>query len=158
MAKEKKLDKKDITILNILQENARTSNVDIAKKLKMAPSAILERLRKLEKDGYIEGHFTRVNAQKVDYPLIAMVFVKTKVANFGHQLDERLSSVPFVQEVYRTAGEASYLLKVRARDTEHLADILQTEIGSVEGVASTNSVMMLKTVKQTISLPLVAHK
>ena len=70
------IDGTDAIILKILQSNARTSNAEIARQVGLAPSAVFERIRKLEERGVIEGYAARVNPRAVELPLLAYVFVR----------------------------------------------------------------------------------
>ena len=70
------LDPTDLRILALLQANARTSNADIARDLDMAPSAILERIKKLEQKGFVTGYEARLAAKKLGLGLTAFVFVR----------------------------------------------------------------------------------
>ena len=72
------IDETDRQILNILQENARTPNAEIARQVGMAPSAVLERVRRLETKGVIEGYETRLNPEALGLGLLAFVFVRTR--------------------------------------------------------------------------------
>jgi Lrp/AsnC family leucine-responsive transcriptional regulator len=147
------IDEIDRTILRILQKDARTSNADIARKVKMAPSGILSRLRKLEESGVIERHETRVNAKAAGRGLTAFTFVHAQEAVGSTKTGQKLASIAGVQEVHYTAGTAAYLLKLRVADTEALADIL-SHIGNIPTVRDTNSVIVLRTIHETSEIPI----
>ena len=147
------IDDIDRKILNILQENARTSNADIARQVGMAPSAILERVRKLERRGVIQGYTARVNPQALGLGLTAFTFVQTQEKVGSVDTGDLLAAVPGVQEVHYAAGVASFLIKVRVEDTAGLARLLK-EIGLIPTVRDTNSTIVLLTVKETSRLPL----
>lgn len=146
------IDDIDKKILNILQDNARTSNADIARQVGMAPSAILERVRKLERKNVILGYAARVNPKALGLGLTAFTFVQTQEQVGSIDTGEMLAAVPGVQEVHYAAGTASFLIKVRVADTAALADILK-EIGRIPTVRDTNSTIVLLTVKESSSLP-----
>jgi Lrp/AsnC family leucine-responsive transcriptional regulator len=147
------IDEIDSKILHILQKDARTSNADIARKVKMAPSGILSRLRKLEESGVIEKHETRVNAKAVGRGLTAFTFVHAQEAVGSTKTGQKLAAIPGVQEVHYTAGTAAYLLKLRVADTEALAKMLNL-IGSIDTVRDTNSVIVLRTIHETSEIPI----
>lgn len=147
------IDEIDRRILMILQKNARTSNADIARSVHMAPSAVLERVRKLERRGIIAGYEARIDPAAVDLDLTAFTFVKTDEPVGAIDTGEQLAAVPGVQEVHYVAGTAAYLLKVRAPDTRALAQLLKV-IGRLPTVRDTNSTVVLQTVKETGALPL----
>lgn len=149
------IDEIDRKILIILQGNARTSNADIARAVSMAPSAVLERVRKLERRGVITGYEARIDPSAVELDLTAFTFVKTDEPVGAIDTGEQLAAVPGVQEVHYVAGTAAYLIKVRAPDTRALADLLKV-IGRLSTVRDTNTTVVLQTVKETGALPLVA--
>ena len=148
------LDATDRTILELLQANGRTSNADIARKLDMAPSAILDRIRKLEQRGIILGYSTRINPVAVGLGLTAFVMVRTEERAGSAAIGQALSRQPEVLEVHHVAGEDCYLVKVRVPDTEALSRLLRERFGRLKGVRGTRTTIVLSTVKDTAVLPL----
>ncbi|HEX5716850.1 MAG TPA: Lrp/AsnC family transcriptional regulator [Thermoanaerobaculia bacterium] len=148
------IDATDLQILTILQSNARTSNADIARQVGMAPSAILERIRKLEQRGIIQGYEARIDPRALGLGLLAYVAVRTDERVGDECAGERLARIPEVQEVHHVAGEDCYLLKVRVRDAKALGRLLQEQIKAVEPVRSTRTTVVLDTLRETSLLPL----
>lgn len=148
------LDATDRQILDILQGNARIANADIARQVGMAPSAVLERVRKLEKRGVITGYSTRLDAGNLGLGLLAFILVRTQESMTEISTGLALSRVPGVQEVHHVAGEDCYLVKVRAADPESLGLLLRQELGKISTVVSTRSTIVLETVKESAELPL----
>lgn len=148
------IDATDLQILTILQSNARTSNADIARQVGMAPSAILERIRKLEQRGVIQGYEARIDPQALGLGLLAYVAVRTDEKAGDECAGEQLARIPEVQEVHHVAGEDCYLLKVRVKDAKALGRLLQDQIKGVEPVRSTRTTVVLDTLRETSLLPL----
>src|SRR5690606_1523154 len=148
------MDSTDHQILEILQQNARTSNAEIARRVGMAPSAVFERIRKLEERGVIAGYQARLDARAPGLPLVAFVFVRTAEPPGACDAAARLSAVPGVQEVHHIAGEDCYLVKVRAADPEALGRLLREEFGAIGTDRSTRTTIVLETIKETAELPL----
>ncbi len=148
------LDETDTAILGLLQENARIANAEIARRVDMAPSAVYERIRKLEERGLIRGYEARLGARELGWGLVAFVFVRSNDSPGGVATSERLAALPEVQEVHHVAGEDCFLLKVRAADTLALSRLLRERIGAVTTVTSTRTTIVLDTVKETGRLPL----
>ena len=148
------IDSTDRQILNILQQNARTSNAEIARQIDMAPSAIFERIRKLEERGVLAGYEARVSPRAVGLGLVAFIFVRAEDRAGGTTTGTRLAEVPEVLEVHHIAGEDCYLVKVRTADTESLGVLLRDGIGSIPAVHSTRTTIVLGTVKESTRLPL----
>lgn len=141
----------DIKILNIIQEDGRIANAEIARQVGLAPSAVLERLRKLEERGVIRGYAAEIDAAQVGFGLTAFVFVRTSVCG---NLDQTLAQIPEVLEVHDVAGEDCYLLKVRVRNTEELGNLLREKLKAIPEIISTRTTVVLQTIKETTALPL----
>ncbi len=146
------IDETDTQILNMLQQDARVSNAEIARQVNLAPSAVLERVRKLEERKVIRGFTASLDPKQVGLGLIAFVFVRTNECGDG--TDQMLAQIPEVLEVHDVAGEDSYLLKVRAEDPEDLAVLLREKLKAIPTVISTRTTVVLQTVKETTALPL----
>jgi Lrp/AsnC family leucine-responsive transcriptional regulator len=141
-------------ILNILQQDARTSNAEIARQLGMAPSAILERIRKLETAGIIQGYEARINPRALGLGLVAFIMVRTSDRLAEKITGEQLAAIPEVQEIHHVAGDDCYLVKIRTADTESLGQLLREQFGRLEAISSTRTTIVLHTVKETSQLPI----
>jgi Lrp/AsnC family leucine-responsive transcriptional regulator len=131
------IDETDQKILSIVQNNARTPNAEIARQVGMAPSAVLERIRKLEGLG-----------------LVAFISVRTRDPYGSLETAENIAKMPEVLEVHHTAGEDCYLVKVRTRDTESLGQFLRIKLGENKNVTYTRTTIVLDTLKESTQLPL----
>jgi Lrp/AsnC family leucine-responsive transcriptional regulator len=150
------IDTKDIEILTILQENARTSNAEIARRVSLAPSAVFERIRKMEERGVIRGYAASIDPHVVERALLAFIFVRSRDTVGSLRAAEALAQIPEVLEVHDVAGEDCYLLKVRVRDAEAVGTLLRERIGPIRQISSTRTTIVLETVKETSALPLPA--
>ncbi len=148
------MDGNDLKILKILQDDARTSNAEIARLVDMAPSAILERIRKLEERGVIRGYAARLDPAALERRLLAFVFVTTDASLHDEEVVRAVERLPEVLEVHDVAGEDSYLLKVRVADNEELHRFLREKLARVKRVSSTRTVFVLKSWKETSALPI----
>ena len=142
----------DNQILHIMQKDARIANVEIARQVGLAPSAVLERVRKLEERGVIRGYAAELDPAQIGFGLTAFIFVRTK--DCSDEADRLLAAIPEVLEVHDVAGDEDYLLKVRAKDTEDLARILREKLKNVPNVISTRTTVVLRTIKETTALPI----
>jgi Lrp/AsnC family leucine-responsive transcriptional regulator len=152
------LDTIDRAILESLQANARISNADIARQLHMAPSAILDRIRKLELRGIIRGYTARIDPTSVGLGLTAFILVRTEERVGTGTIGDALARIPEVLEVHHVAGEDCYLVKVRVPDTEGLSHLLRERFGRLRGVRNTRSTIVLSTVKESQALPLMSRE
>lgn len=148
------IDDIDGKILSILQSDARTSNAEIARRLAMAPSAILERIRKLETRGLIDGYEARLNPKALNMGLLAFIYVRADERIGSRVIGDELAAFPEVQEVHHIAGEDCYLLKVRVADTNALSDLLRQRLGPIDAIRSTRTTIVLSTIKETAQIPL----
>ncbi|MVZ67114.1 winged helix-turn-helix transcriptional regulator [Sphingobacterium sp. DK4209] len=149
MAKlEYSLDQIDLQILRIMQDNARTNNADIARELGMAPSAILERVKKLEQKDVILQYNARINPAALDQKMLSFIFIKTQDIIGVQKVGLLLAEIPDVLEVHDIAGEDGYLIKVRTNDSAGLVDLMRNTLSKVEGIISTRTTIVLETVKE----------
>lgn len=148
------IDEINSRILTLIQENARISNAEIARRLGMATSAIFERIRKLEEQGIILGYEGRLKAKALGLGLLAFVFVRADERAGSGRVGEQLANIPEALEVHHIAGEDCYLVKVRAADTEDLGRLLREKFGAIEAVRSTRTTIVLSSVKETGRLPI----
>lgn len=140
------IDDIDIHILEILQEKARIPNAEVARQVGMAPSAVLERIRKLEERGIIEGYEVRLNPACFHQGLSAFVFIEVDGTDEAYAA---LAGIPSVQEVHQVVGPDGFLVKLRTADHTTLAKILRHQIQPLDGVKSTRTQVVLETVKET---------
>ena len=150
------IDEVDGIILDLLQENARISQADVARAVGLAPSAVLERIRKLEARGVVKGYTALLDPNALDQRMLAFVAVRSAEAPGDESVARALAQCPEVLELHHVAGDDCYLLKVRARDAEHVGQLLRHRFGRIPGVVSTRTTIVLETVKETPRLPLRA--
>src|ERR1044072_1439237 len=141
----------DKQILEIIQQDARITNADIARQVNLARWAVLERGGKLEERVLIRGYSADIDPRQVGFGLTVFVSVRTSDCA---KVEGALSAIPEVLEVHDVAGEGCYLLKVRTKDTEELAKLLREKIKPIPNVLGTRTTVVLKTFKETTALPL----
>ena len=142
------LDKVDLGILRMLQDNARVSNADIARELNMAPSAVLERVKKLEQKKVIRQYTARINPAPLQQKLLAFIFMKAADGLGCSTTGKELAKLPEVQEVHHIAGEDCYLVKIRTTDSASLMDLMRTKLSKFPNILSTRTTIVLETVKE----------
>ena len=153
--KDYPLDQIDCQILSMMQKNARISNADIARELQMAPSAILQRVKKLEQKHIILQYTTRINPSALEQNLLTYVFIKCSDGVGSTETAAALASIPEVQEVHHISGEDCYLVKIRTVDSAALLTLLRLTIGKIPTVISTRTTIVLETIKeqQQLTIP-----
>ena len=151
-------DEIDAAIMDALQSDARTANADIARRLGMAPSAIHERIRKLEQRGLIRGYEAKLDPVQAGFGLLVFLFVRTSEKVGAIEAARLIARIPEVLEVHHVAGDDCYLVKLRVRDTARLSRVMREELGEIESITSTRTTIVLETIKETSALPLRTEK
>lgn len=146
----------DLRILELLQNDGRLSNVDLAKAVGLTPAPTLERVRKLESAGYIRGYAAHLDGAALGCGTTAFVSVVLQ----SHRLDtsvrfrEACERLPEVLECHHIAGEEDFLLKVvTAGPAEYERFVLET-LTRVTGIEKVKTTFVLSTSKMTTALPL----
>lgn len=151
------IDEKDRRILEILQQDGRVTNVELARAVELTPAATAERVRKLEERGLLKGYTALLDPHGLGLGLLAFIFVrvddKDDLLGRAESTAEALAALPSVLELHHLAGEDCFLLKVRARDTDDLYRMLRDDFGPFKAIKGTRTTIVLKTVKETTSLP-----
>lgn len=143
-----RIDEIDRQILSILLQAASTPKAEIARKVSLAPSAVSERIKRLEASGVIKAYETRLDGEQLNAPLLAFVFVGELKPNSKFDTAAALSRVTGVEDVHKIAGEDCFLLKVRTSGTAELATLLDSEINVIPTVASVRTTIVLKTIAE----------
>ena len=148
------IDEKSLQILKILQQKARVPNVEVARMVNLAPSAVLERIRKLEKQGIIDGYEVILNPKRFNKSLVVFVHVYLVAAADKKLTGNALILIPEIQEIHFITGNDCYLIKMRVADIQQLNEILEESILSIKHVKRTETSVVLSTIKETSQIPL----
>src|ERR1700704_3679480 len=148
---DRHLDRIDHKLLIRLQQDGRTSISKLAREVNLTVTPTLERVRRLEAAGYIEGYFARLNPRKLGLGLLA--YVEVSLDRTTPDAFERFKQVMLahdeVMECHMVAGGFDYLLKVRVIDMECYRRFLGDRIASVRGVQTTHTYFVMEEVKST---------
>ena len=149
-------DKKDLRILNILQEQARISNSELAEQVGLSPSPCWRRVRALEDAGVIQQYVALVSAKSVGLPIyvFATVTLDKQIESVLETFEKSVAERPEVMECYLMTGEFDYLLRVVVPDLEAYEHFLLEHLTRIEGIASIKSSFSLKQVCYKTTLPL----
>ena len=152
-----KLKKIDQRILNEIQKNSRITNLELAEKVGLSPSPCLRRVKQLEDAGYIDEYVARLNQQKLELKLIALIQISMdrhtpeRFENF----ETIVKGYEEVMECYLITGQtADYLLKVIVPDMEYYQDFLLGRLTRIEGVTGVQSSFIMRKVVDRTTLPL----
>jgi Lrp/AsnC family leucine-responsive transcriptional regulator len=146
------MDRTDLAILGILQGNARTPNVEIARRVGIVPSAVLERIRKLERRSLIQSYQARLDPALLGQGLTAFVLVRADERYGSLKTGGLLARIPEIQEVHSISGEDCYLIKIRAADPKELSRVLRERLGPIKSVRSTKTTIVMQTHKESSAL------
>ncbi|WP_020410612.1 winged helix-turn-helix transcriptional regulator [Hahella ganghwensis] len=153
---KKQIDRIDIAILNELQKNARISNTDLSRRVNLSPTPCLERVKRLERDGFIKQFTSVLNAKKLGAGLVVFIEIglnRTSRDVFA-EFKQAAIQVPEVQECHLVSGNFDYLIKARVGDIDQYRALLGEKILSLPGVRDSRSYVVMETVKETQELNL----
>jgi len=155
---ELQLDSIDWKILGLLQADARTSNVELAKAVGLSPSPCLNRVRALEEAGYISRYVTLLDALRVGLKVSVFIQVtlERQVESALERFENAIRSRPEVMECYLMTGDADYLIRVVVADIQLLEEFILKFLTKLPGVGNIKSSFALKQVKYQTALPLPA--
>jgi Lrp/AsnC family transcriptional regulator, leucine-responsive regulatory protein len=147
----KHLDRIDRNILIELQKNGKISNVDLATKVGLSPSPCLERVKRLENEGYILGYRAMVNPQKLGAAML--VFVEITLTKTSVDIFEEFSAAvklhDDIQECHLVSGNFDFLLKARVADMSSYRKLLGETLLRLPGVSASRTYVVMEEVKQT---------
>lgn len=152
-------DRFDRQILEILQENGRISNQELADRIGLSPSPCLRRVKALEDSGVIAGYRAHLDAQRLglDLTVILSISMDRHTPERFERFETAISAMPEVQECLLITGrDADYQLKIRARDMDHYQALLLEGITRIEGVSGVHSSFVLRAVVERSRLPLAS--
>ncbi|MGL4254205.1 MAG: Lrp/AsnC family transcriptional regulator [Fusobacteriaceae bacterium] len=141
------VDKTDIEILSLLEENSRITLSEISKKIFLSIPAISERIRKMEEKNIIEKYTLKVSRKNLGFKLLAVIFVNIDHSDNIENFRREVIGFPEVIQCLHTAGSYDYLLNVLVRDTEELEGFLSVKLKKIKGILKTNTIISLSTLK-----------
>lgn len=154
--RSRSLDDRDIAILRELQANARITNAELARRVHLSPTPCLERVKRLEVEGYIDRYVALLNPKKLNAGLIVFVEVtldKTSEEGFEAFADG-IMAIPEVMECHMVAGGFDYLLKIRVSDMDEYRRLLGRDLAAMPSVAQTHTYVVMEQIKESVSFPL----
>ena len=154
--KQKPLDRTDYRILEILQQNGRITNVDLAEQVHLSPPPCLERVKRLEREGYIEKYVGILNPYKLNAGLLAFIQVTlhSTASKDLEKFNRSVTSLRQVQECHMVSGGFDYLIKVRASDMQDYRSFLGHELADIPNVRETHTYVVMQEVKVESSIAL----
>lgn len=154
--KKRTLDRLDVSILRTLQADGRISYVDLAEKVGLSSTPCIERVKRLEKEGYIEGYYARLNPQLLDYHMLVFVEISLsyQTPDAFQTFNKAVEELPYILECHLVSGDADYLLKARINDMSEYRALLGDMLLTLPGVKNSKSYIVMEEVRETLSLPI----
>ncbi|MCF7981535.1 MAG: Lrp/AsnC ligand binding domain-containing protein [Pseudomonadales bacterium] len=150
------LNRIDRHILRILQQEGRTTYAELARKVGLTTTPCIERVKRLEREGYIKGYTAILTPEYLDAGLI--VFVQIRLARTSPETFEDFKraviNLPEVQECYLVSGNFDYLLKARVANMSAYREFLGETLLTVPGVNESTSIVVMEAVKETLTIPI----
>lgn len=150
------LDKTDLQILSLLQENARLTVKDLASKVNLSTTPVFERVKRLEREGYIQKYVAVLNADKLGQGFVVFCSVRLSKmnTNIANDFVARIHDIKEVAECYNISGEFDYLLKIHASDMKSYQHFLINVLGKIESLGSVQSCFVMDEIKHSYGLNL----
>jgi Lrp/AsnC family leucine-responsive transcriptional regulator len=152
------LDRIDLKILQVLQADGRISNLKLAEAVALSPTAVLARVQRLTREGYIAGYEARLDPVKLGLGMLVFVEVllDRTTPNVFEAFKAAVQAYPQILECHMVAGGFDYLLKTRMADMQAYRDFAGTVLWQLPGVRETRTYAVMEEVKSTARLPLAA--
>ena len=150
------LDKTDLQILSILQNNARLTTKELASQVNLSSTPVFERLKRLDNGGYIKKYIAVLDAEKLNQGFIVFCSVKLSKLNrdIAAEFTKIVQDIPEVTECYNISGSYDYLLKIHAPNMKYYQEFILNVLGSINSLGSLTSTFVMDEVKHNYGIPL----
>ncbi|WBV60943.1 Lrp/AsnC family transcriptional regulator [Chryseobacterium camelliae] len=144
-------DEKDLSILRILQKDAKLSIRDIAVRINLSPTPTHERIKRLEKLGIIKGYTTVIDRKKVNKGMMVICMVALNVHNkkTAGVFIEQVGKLKEVVEFYNISGEFDFMLKILAANMDDFHEFFVNKLSEIEGIGQTKSIFVMNSIKES---------
>jgi Lrp/AsnC family leucine-responsive transcriptional regulator len=150
------LDDLDIRLLKLLQRDSTLTTKELANVLNLTPTPVHERIKRLERGGYIKKYVALLDNQKLHKGLIVFcnVILKQHEKSIGQKFVNDIVSLKEVTECYNVSGQYDFMLKVMVKDMPEYQNFIMNKLASIENIGSTHSVFVMGEIKHSTELPL----
>lgn len=149
-----KLDKVDLQILRTLQENARLTTKELATQVSLSSTPVFERLKRLEREGYIKKYIAVLDADKLNQGFVVFCNVKLRRMNkdIAMEFTRIIQNIPEVTECYNISGSYDYLLKIHAPNMKYYQEFIINVLGTIDSLGSLESMFVMDEMKHDYGL------
>ena len=150
------LDKIDLKILRILQENAKITNLQLSGEIGLSPAPTLERVKKLETAKLIQGYYTQVNEEAlvIGIKAVIQITLARQLENAISNFKKEINKIPEIMECYQVTGNADYILIVLLKDVRDFENLISQRLSKVEEIGQMQTMVILSKIKDSKLLPL----
>ncbi len=144
----------DKQLLTYLQIDSKQTNKELSHKLNLSVTAVYERIKKLEKDGFINNYVALVNKNRVDKAFVAFCHIKLiqHTQDYVVKFEREVANLSEVMECYHISGDYDYLLKVLVKDMAAFREFVVKKLTSINHIGSTHSMFVINEVKYTTAI------
>lgn len=149
------IDAIDLAILNHLQNDSDSNIKELASKINLTPTPVYERIKRLERDGYILKYVALLNKQKLKRGMTVFCNVRLKehAKNVGANFVKDIVALPEIVECYNIAGDYDFMLKILVEDMISYQDFVMHKLSTIENIGNTNSIFVMGEIKHSTALP-----
>ena len=157
---KKLLDHTNLKILKLLQEDCKISNKELASRLNLSTTPVFERIKKLEKAGYIENYTALLNERKIGLKQTIFIGISLKghTRSYLKNFSQQINNFPEVVEAYQVSGNFDFLLKLVLEDIDAYEKFVQTKLSLISDIRKVHSYIAIKKEKYTTQLDLNSIK
>lgn len=147
-------DTTDKKLLEYLQEDSKQTNKALSNKLNLSVTAVYERIKKLEKSGFINKYVALVSKEKIDRSFVAFCHIKLvqHAQEYVVKFEKEVATITEVLECYHVSGDYDYLLKVLVKDMEAFREFMVKKLTTIDHIGSTHSMFVINEVKHTTAI------
>ena len=153
---EQTLDSIDIKILQQLQKNSRLTIKELGALVQLSPSPVFERMKRLEREGFIKKYVAVLDAEKIKHGFVAFCHLSMKQHSYenAQRIMQAVQDIPEIVECYNISGDYDFMLKIYTKDMKQYQQFILKILGDMDCIGSLHSTFVLGEVKNSYQLPL----
>ena len=152
------IDKIDVSLLNLLQSNTKLNTKELAQKVGLSITPTYERIKRLEKEGYIKQYVAILDRKLIDKNLMVISFVSLilHLRDMQIEFEKSVIEYPEIIECFHVTGSYDYQLKVVVSDMEEYQLFIKNKLSSINNIANVQSSFVMSSLKDTTAIPIIA--
>lgn len=149
------LDETDKQILKMLQANSKLTTKELASQVNLSPTPVFERLKRLEKEGYIKKYAAILDSEKVCQGIVVYCNIRLKQHNkeYGRDFISAIQDLEEVTECYNISGDYDFMMKIYVASMKYYQDFVLNKLGMIDSIGSLHSVFVMAEVKNSYAIP-----